>query len=153
MNGLERYGDGIDLPSHVVELAIFRGKAHEKNAEEEIRDAWAMALDEWEGLPVSPGVTQGTAMVHPGDKEVGAVRPGSILVCWSMAPALIELLPLCSGLVCEQGGVLNPTATTAREYGIPVVASAGRVTHSIQDGDTVRIDGTSGTVTVLSRAV
>jgi pyruvate,water dikinase len=68
-----------------------------------------------------------------------------------MEPSLIELLPSCSGLVCDRGGRLNPTATTAREYGIPVVTSLWCVPDALRHGDILRIDGNNGTVTVLSR--
>lgn len=153
MKGLERHGAGVGLPPNGEGLAIFREKTSVAHTDQEPFAPWTMSLLEWEGLPVSPGVAQGSAVVTLGEGRVGWMQAGSILVCSSMAPALIELLPQCRGLVCERGGMLNPTATTAREYGIPVVVSAGRVTPSIQDGDTVRIDGSRGTVTVLLRGV
>lgn len=150
MNVLERQGDGSGSVWSGVEAS--EGFCERKNAANgcmETRAPWAMALLQWEGIPVSPGIAQGTAVVYPPKEPYGSVPAGSILVCSSMAPSLIEFLPLCRGLVCDHGGMLNPTASTAREYGIPVVTSAGRVTKAVRDGDTIRIDGTSGTVMVL----
>ena len=126
-----------------------REGSHTANRRPEDRVLRLMGLLQWDGVPVSPGITQGTALVDPREDEYGSVPAGSILVCSSMKPSLIELVPSCRGLVCERGGVLNPAATTARECGIPVVSAAGCVAQAVKNGDTLRIDGSTGAVTIL----
>ena len=94
------------------------------------------------GFRYRPGIVEGPAVVLlRAKKRYGSVRgridPGSGP---RMEPSLIELLPLCRRPgVRSRGGRLNPTATTAREYGIPVVTSLWCVTDAIRHGDLVRI--------------
>ncbi len=152
MNRVERQVVGaVTTAFNAGGLAVVRGKSTAGNVRM-VRHVQRAGI-EWQGIPVSPGIAQGPAVIHPRKEEYGSVPVGSILVCPCMEPSLIELLPLCRGLVCDRGGRLNPTAATAREYGIPVVTCMGWVTDAIRHGDVVRIDGDNGTVTVLSRSV
>lgn len=40
-------------------------------------------------------------------------------------------------------------AIVAREFGIPAVVGFGNATQMLHDGDTVRVDGSAGEVTIL----
>ena len=48
--------------------------------------------------------------------------------------------------------MLSHAAIVGREYGVPTVTACGIATFAIKDGDTVQVDGSTGTVTVLKRA-
>ncbi|GCE24240.1 PEP-utilizing enzyme [Dictyobacter kobayashii] len=49
----------------------------------------------------------------------------------------------------EMGGSISHGAVVAREYGIPaVVGVAGAIEH-IQDGQLLRVDGSTGTIVLL----
>jgi len=52
------------------------------------------------------------------------------------------------GFATNLGGVTSHVAIIAREYGIPAVVGLGDVMNHVKTGDTVIIDGSSGTVTV-----
>ncbi|MCB0025027.1 MAG: hypothetical protein KDD91_18470, partial [Caldilinea sp.] len=41
----------------------------------------------------------------------------------------------------------------AREYGIPAVVGVHEATRRLQTGDRVRVDGSSGAVTVLAKRI
>ncbi|MFI6601966.1 PEP/pyruvate-binding domain-containing protein [Nonomuraea sp. NPDC050536] len=93
---------------------------------------------------------------HLGDKRL-AVRslPGGgvehvngdeILVCPSTDPGWTPLFLTAGGLVMEMGGANSHGAVVAREYGIPAVVGVPRATDSIASGQTITVDGTSGTV-------
>ena len=54
------------------------------------------------------------------------------------------------GLVVEQGGVLSHGAIVARDYGIPAVVCPD-ATKRIPDRAMIRVDGKSGTITLLEQ--
>jgi pyruvate,water dikinase len=47
---------------------------------------------------------------------------------------------------------MSHAAIVSREYGLPAVVATGIGTKAIHTGDRLRVDGNSGTVTVLERA-
>jgi pyruvate,water dikinase len=52
--------------------------------------------------------------------------------------------------VSDIGGIMAHAAIVSREYGLPAVVGTGFGTKRIQTGQLVRVDGDSGTVTILS---
>ena len=68
------------------------------------------------------------------------------------SPELTFIFPKIKGLVTDFGGLLAPAATIAREYGIPAVVGTSTATESINNGDVIRVDGTSGRVRIVARA-
>jgi pyruvate,water dikinase len=102
------------------------------------------------GYPASPGVAEGTARVVRDVNEIGAVQQGEILVCPVTAPSWAPVFPKISAAVSDIGGMMSHAAIIAREYGMPAVVGTGHATKRIRTGDRVRVDGDSGTVTILS---
>ncbi len=104
--------------------------------------------DKLDGIPLSAGVAEGPALVLT---EPTAAPPdgGYILVCPSTDPAWVPLFVRAAGLVMETGGVLSHGAIVAREFGLPAVAGLPGVTQRLKTGQTVRVDGGRGAVTVL----
>ena len=103
------------------------------------------------GTAISPGVHEGTVRVL--ESPVGAdLRPGEVLVAASTDPGWTPLFLLAGALVMEVGGVVSHGAVVAREYGIPAVAGVSDATVRLRTGQRVRVDGGSGTVTLLGRS-
>jgi pyruvate,water dikinase len=101
-----------------------------------------------QGVPLSAGVAEAPALVlHEPTAEIPA-EP-YILVCPSTDPAWVPLFVQAKGLVMETGGVLSHGAIVAREFGLPAVAGLPEVHRRLQTGQRLRIDGGSGTVTLL----
>jgi pyruvate,water dikinase len=101
------------------------------------------------GSPVSPGVVEGR--VHVVFDPHGAnLLPGEILVCPGTDPAWTPLFLAAAGLVMEVGGLMTHGSVVAREYGIPAVVGVDRVTERLKTGQRVRVDGSSGQVTILN---
>lgn len=100
------------------------------------------------GVPVSPGVVEGKVRVvfDPRDSEISA---GEILVCPGTDPAWTPMFMAAAGLITEVGGLMTHGSVVAREYGIPAVVSVRDATTRLQDGQQVRLDGTTGTITIL----
>jgi phosphohistidine swiveling domain-containing protein len=102
-----------------------------------------------QGIAVSPGVATGKARVitRPGDGQ--HVEPGEILVAPITNPAWTPYLLPAAGVVMDMGGVLSHSAIIAREYGLPAVVNVGPASQIIRTGQTIRVDGDRGTVTLL----
>ncbi|MBV8219518.1 MAG: hypothetical protein JO325_13715 [Solirubrobacterales bacterium] len=101
------------------------------------------------GAAASPGVIEGVARVVRSVDQIGDVRDGEILVCGSTSPAWAPIFSKIKATVTDVGGVMSHAAIVAREYGLPAVVGTGRATAAIRTGQTIRVDGTEGTVTVL----
>jgi pyruvate,water dikinase len=104
-----------------------------------------------EGFPGAPGVVEGPARVILDYKDFQKVKVGEILVCPYTGTAWTPLFMKIAGVVTDTGGMLTHAAIAAREYGIPSVVGTWNATHSIGDGDIIRIDGNIGVVEILKR--
>lgn len=103
---------------------------------------------ELRGLAASHGVVEGTARVITGTAGLPELQPGEILVCQGTDPEWTPVFGYIKACVCDAGGSLTHAAIISREYGIPCVVGTGLATANIRTGDRVRVDGTSGVVTV-----
>jgi pyruvate,water dikinase len=102
------------------------------------------------GLAASPGIYEGPARRVSGPSEFGRIVQGDVLVTEATTEAFNILLPLLGAIVTDNGGLLSHSAIVAREYGIPGVVGTREATERINDGTRVRVDGTTGEVTVLA---
>jgi phosphohistidine swiveling domain-containing protein len=101
------------------------------------------------GVAASAGVATGPARVilrHDTDEQV---RPGEILVAPFTDPGWTPYFLPAAGIVAEQGGLLSHGSIIAREYGLPAVVNVPRATQILRTGQTLRVDGNRGTVTIL----
>jgi pyruvate,water dikinase len=103
------------------------------------------------GVPAAPGVAVGPAAVIQTSEDLQRIAPNSILICPCMSPELSIVFSLIGGIISERGGVMSTAATIARENGLPVVTAIGPAAKAIFDGDLVSIDGTDGSVQILSK--
>jgi pyruvate,water dikinase len=101
------------------------------------------------GFAVSPGQVTGPATVILSPADFAEMTPNTILVCPTTTPAWTPLFAEASGLVTDIGGILAHGSIVAREYGIPAVLGTGIGTKRIVTGQRIRVDGETGTVTVL----
>lgn len=106
------------------------------------------------GLGVSSGTATGTARIVPNTEAAFArdIEPGEILVAPFTDTPWTPLFIPAGAVVVETGGMLSHAATVAREFGIPCVVLVADATRIIRDGDTVKVDGAAGTVTIVRRA-
>lgn len=101
------------------------------------------------GLGVSAGTVEGRARVIL-DAAALDIEAGDILVTTFTDPSWTPLFLTVAGLVTEAGGQMSHGAVVAREYGIPAIVAVKDATRRIEDGQTIRIDGATGIITVLS---
>jgi phosphohistidine swiveling domain-containing protein len=98
------------------------------------------------GNAASKGAVTAVARVIRSLDDAERLKPGEILVCPSTMPAWTPLFAIASAVVTDHGGVLSHTAIVAREYAIPSVVGTKVATSLIQDGRTITVDGTAGTI-------
>jgi phosphohistidine swiveling domain-containing protein len=107
------------------------------------------AANELKGTGASAGVVRGTARVALGTDDFARIFPGDIIVCPSSNPSWVPVFTIAGGLVTNTGGILSHAALVAREFGLPAVVGVPEATSKIRDGQTIEIDGTTGTVRLL----
>jgi phosphohistidine swiveling domain-containing protein len=100
------------------------------------------------GNPVSAGSVEGVVHVVHNPNGVQLV-PGEILVCRATDPAWTPLFLAAGGLVMEIGGMVTHGSVVAREYGIPAVVGVSQATTRLTTGQRVRVNGSTGQVTIL----
>ncbi len=100
------------------------------------------------GSPVSPGLVEGIVHIVLDPHGI-QINPGEILVCPATDPGWTPLFLTAGGLVMEVGGMMTHGSVVAREYGIPAVVGVNMATTRLRDGQWVRVDGSSGVITVL----
>jgi pyruvate,water dikinase len=101
------------------------------------------------GLGASAGVVTGKAHVILRADTDEQLLAGEILVTPFTDAGWTPYFVPAAGIVIEQGGLLSHGSIIAREYGIPAVVNVSHATRILQPGQTVRVDGNRGIVTVL----
>ena len=101
-----------------------------------------------QGSPVSAGTATGRVRVIL-DPNLADLQPGEILVCPGTDPSWTPLFLLAGALVMEVGGLMTHGAVVAREYGIPAIVGVHQATTRLETGMLVRVDGSSGVITIL----
>jgi pyruvate,water dikinase len=103
------------------------------------------------GLPACSGKRQGLARVI-ADPTREHLLEGEIMVAERTDPGWIMHFALSRAIVTSYGSMLSHTAIVARELKIPAVVAAKGATEKICTGDLIEVDGTLGTVTIISKA-
>ena len=105
--------------------------------------------DSLSGLSGCPGVAEGRARVILDSHDPTALEPGDVLVAPITDPSWTPLFVPACAVVVDVGALQSHAIIVSRELGIPCVVSATGATKAIPDGARVRVDGSTGTVTVL----
>jgi len=102
------------------------------------------------GIAASSGKYTGVARVIMNESEFHKLQPGDVLVCPATTPMWSVLFANVGALVTNTGGILSHPAIIAREYRVPAVVATGNATSLLTDGQTVTVNGDTGTVEILS---
>ena len=101
------------------------------------------------GFAASPGLAEGPARVILSADGIGDLREGEILVAPLTAPSWAPVFGKIAATVTDVGGIMSHAAIVCREYGLPAVTGTAFATKNIKTGQRLRVDGNTGTVTVL----
>ncbi|MGY4099398.1 PEP-utilizing enzyme [Nocardia sp. R16R-3T] len=102
-----------------------------------------------EGTGVSPGVVEATARVIQDQADAAELEDGDVLVCHTTDPSWSSLFLSAAAVVIDIGSAMSHGAIVARELGVPCVINTTDGTRRIPSGVRVRVDGSSGTVSIL----
>jgi len=104
------------------------------------------------GIGVSRGQAIGRVLIARTVDELSAYAPTDdedvILVTRLVTPAWVPVFSKIAGLITDIGGMLSHSSILIREYGLPAVMGTGDATQRLRTGQVVRIDGSSGVVTI-----
>ena len=100
-------------------------------------------------MAASPGVAEGPARVIASPAQIDEVRDGEILVAPLTAPSWAPIFGKIRATVTDIGGIMSHAAIVCREYGLPAVTGTASATKRIRTGQRIRVDGNTGTVTIL----
>jgi pyruvate,water dikinase len=109
-------------------------------------------VTEIKGCASSAGVVEGKARVLKLLEEIVTLKEGEIMVCPNSNPAWAPVFTKLKAAVTDIGGLTCHGAITCREHGLPAVTGTGIASSVIKTGDTIRVDGDTGVVTILKRA-
>lgn len=101
------------------------------------------------GVAGSPGTVEGPVKIVRSVKDLDAVSEGDVLVCAATSPSWAPVFSRIAATVSDVGGVMSHTAIVCREYGLPAVVGTGNAVALLHDGQRVRVDGSTGVVTVV----
>jgi pyruvate,water dikinase len=158
LDELRRLGDG---DGSLAELARERRRSAERDAVDPPPETLAIgtaptlppptAARVLDGEVGAPGRCRGPARLVHGLADFERVLPGDVLVAAYTDPGWTPVLERAAGLVLEAGGLLSHGAIVARELGIPALVGVLDVMRVIRDGDTVEVNVTAGSVTIVAR--
>ncbi len=109
-------------------------------------------VTEIKGFASSAGIVEGPAHVLKLLEDIVTLKPGEIVVCPSTNPSWAPVFTKIKAAVTDIGGLTSHAAIVSREYGLPSVTGTGIATSVIKTGDTIRVDGDTGVVTIVKRA-
>jgi phosphohistidine swiveling domain-containing protein len=101
------------------------------------------------GMGASPGVVRAPVRVVLDPRAAGDLA-GKILVARQTDPGWTLLFAGAAGVLVQRGSLLSHSAIVAREMGIPCVVAIPGLLAKLSDGDVVEMDGTAGTVRIVS---
>jgi len=109
-------------------------------------------LNELKGFASSAGIAEGPARVLNMLEDIVKLQPGEILIAKCTNPSWAPVFTNIKGAVTDIGGLTSHAAIVSREYGLPAVTGTGVATSVIKTGDIIRLDGSTGVVTIVKRA-
>ena len=102
-----------------------------------------------QGMGGSAGTAIGTAKVILDPTDPADFEPGDILVAPITDPSWTPLFVPAAAVVVDVGATMSHAVIVSRELGIPCVVSATSATSRITNGMKIRVNGDTGTVTIL----
>jgi pyruvate,water dikinase len=101
------------------------------------------------GIPGAQGVVEGPVRLVRSIDDLFFLEPGDVLVTPTTGEAFNSMLHLVSAIVTDHGSFASHAAIVSREMGIPAVVGTCDGTTRLELAKRVRVDGTTGQVTIL----
>ena len=101
------------------------------------------------GFGGCPGVAEGTAKVITDPSDPKGLVPGDILIAPLTDPSWTPLFVPAEAVVVNVGGQMSHAVIVSRELGMPCVVAVKDATEIIKDGTRIRVNGSTGEITIL----
>lgn len=98
------------------------------------------------GWAASPGRVEAEARVIVDLANAGKLNAGDILVATATDSSWTSVIIDAGAIVLETGGPLAHAAIVAREFGIPAVLNVPGATQTIEEGESIEVDGYAGVI-------
>ncbi|MGA7823366.1 MAG: phosphoenolpyruvate synthase [Steroidobacteraceae bacterium] len=98
------------------------------------------------GRAVGERIGSGVVRVIASTAELGAFRPGEVLVTDITTPDWEPIMKQAAAIVTNRGGRACHAAIVAREFGIPAIVGAEQATSMLHGGETVTVSCVDGDV-------
>ena len=102
------------------------------------------------GIGGAAGLFEGPACIVRNFDELMMLKDGDVLVTSATGESFNAFLHLVGAIVTDHGSFASHAAIMGREMGFPAVVGTVNATSRIPRGAIVRVDGTAGTVEVVS---
>jgi pyruvate,water dikinase len=102
-----------------------------------------------QGIGASPGQVKGSVVIVRSLQSLPDLSKSIILVVPYADSGWAPILAQAGGLIAEVGGRLSHGAIVAREYGIPAIMDVQHAISLLKDGQTVIMNGETGTITIV----
>ena len=137
----------IQEPFTIVLWGVMNKSLADWSAVQEVKDP--STITELRGFAASPGIVEGRARVCKTVAEVSELQEGEILVAPTTSPSWAPAFAKITACVTDVGGVMSHAAIVCREYGMPAVVGTGYSTKVITSGMLLRVDGSSGVISIV----
>ncbi len=146
--------DGVDGKLYIVQArpeTVYSLQQTKTVLEEFVLDKEAAARSTIlaRGKSVGRKIATGRARVVDSAQQIKEVKPNDILVTDMTDPDWEPIMKTAAGIVTNRGGRTCHAAIVSRELGIPAIVGTGDAMSTIEDGQEVTIDCSSGEVGVI----
>jgi phosphohistidine swiveling domain-containing protein len=101
------------------------------------------------GIGGSGGVYEGAARIVRNFDDLLDLEEGEVLITAATGESFNAFLAVVGAIVTDHGSFASHAAIMGREMGFPAVVGTVDATSRIGNGVRVRVDGTTGTVTII----
>ncbi|MDD3233370.1 MAG: phosphoenolpyruvate synthase [Candidatus Methanomethylophilus sp.] len=98
------------------------------------------------GLGASPGMATGRVCLYDQSMSLDVIKDGDVLVTKMTMPDMVPAMSRSVAIVTDEGGMTCHAAIVSRELGTPCVVGTGEATTTLKNGETVTVDGSTGSV-------
>ena len=141
--------DAVDGKLYIVQARPETVASRRRPGELETYSLRAEAKPLVTGRAVGEKIATGTVRVIRSTADLGAFRPGEVLVAAATSPDWEPVMKTAAAIVTDHGGRTCHAAIVARELGVPAVVGAGNATTALATGAAVTVScagGESGVV-------
>lgn len=147
--GRQKEYDGFrGLPAY--SRLMFSGKVTDKHPRNSRNMQYNEADGIYTGTASSPGIAEGEVLLID-TPALGLDTKDKILVTKMTDPGWVFLIAPAKAIISEKGSLLSHTAIISRELKKPAVVGIEHITEYLKTGDRIRVDGDTGTVTMISK--